>query len=250
MTLEELFALVPVTLDELTTEFVRRGEDVMRVDEKSQLTACYLLGLRNISMLTNMGLLLRSTTRDGYDVLARAHMEARDLLMTFRFDDNGARRKIGYWFAGHRDSSWHPDHEKVNDFLVRNGADNLALSTRWSMMTVLSHPTFYAAEHSAAGIVSRVTGRAHAEESSDEMRMKRADFILAIARFISAVTVDLPGWISLGTDNQRMPHVEAFRQDAELIAMPFLNQEYHRYLPERSYAPPTKKAHSKKTRPQ
>jgi hypothetical protein len=56
-----------------------------------------------------------------------------------------------------------------------------------------------------AGIISRVTGRAHAEEVSDEMKMKRADFIMAIARFIFAVTVELPGWISLGTVYKRMP---------------------------------------------
>jgi len=35
--------------------------------------------------------------------------------------------------------------------------------------------------------------------------MKRADFIMAIARFIFAVTVELPGWISLGTVYKRMP---------------------------------------------
>jgi hypothetical protein len=246
VTIEELLPLVPVTLHELMTELVRRGAEVMRADHKSQLTACYLLGLRSVSMLMNMELLLGAATRDGYDVLARSHMEARDLLMTFRFDDEGARQRIGYWFAGNRDSAWRPDHEKVNKFLMRNGADDLALGTRWSMMTVLSHPTCYAAEHSAAGIVSRVTGRATFEETSSEMRVKRADFTVAIARFISAVTVDLPGWISLRTDNERMPHVEAFREDAELIALPLLSQEHDRYLPERSYAPITKKGRAKR----
>jgi hypothetical protein len=55
-----------------------------------------------------MGIMLGPETSDSYEVLCRAHLEARDLLMTFRFDDEGARNKIRYWFAGTADSAWKP----------------------------------------------------------------------------------------------------------------------------------------------
>jgi hypothetical protein len=47
-----------------------------------------------------MEAVLGPETIDSYEVLGRAHLEARDLLMTFRFDDENARQKVRYWFGG------------------------------------------------------------------------------------------------------------------------------------------------------
>ena len=77
--------LAPTAIKELTAELFRRGDECMKADETSQSTACFLLALRLASLLCGMGLLLKPSTRDSYDVLARSFMESRDLLLTFRF---------------------------------------------------------------------------------------------------------------------------------------------------------------------
>jgi hypothetical protein len=62
----------------------------MDIDPISQTSACFLLGLRSTSLLWGMKSLLDPETRDSWDVLVRSFMEAKDLLLTFRFDDDGS----------------------------------------------------------------------------------------------------------------------------------------------------------------
>lgn len=235
VTLEELYSLTPTVLKEMMTEFVRRSVECRKVDAESQQTACLLLAVRSVSLLCGMGLLLRPTTLDSYEVLNRAFLESRDLLMTFRFNDRQAREKVGYWFQGKYDRSWKADHQKCEEFLHRRGASQLELRTRWSMVTTLSHPTKYAAENSAVGLDICITGRAKAEDLSDSMMIKRADYLLSIARLIMAVTFDLKGWAPLGCDPHRMPTVEPFRENAEIIALPLVNRPQKHGLPVGSY---------------
>jgi hypothetical protein len=154
--------------------------------------------------------------------------------MTFRFDDAGARAKIGYWFAGTKDSAWKADHIKCDEFATRLGAEGLQLAANWSKLSALSHPTKYAANNSAVVIVSQVTGQVRA----DVLTHKIADYIVCISRLIIAVTYDLQGWISLGCDEGRMPNVESFRANAEAIAVPILNQPSEHSLPESSIRAP------------
>jgi len=95
----ELLIKAPVVITELGSEFVRRGQESMLADEKSQHTACFLLAIRATSLLLGMGTLLKPNCRDSLDVLIRAYLESRDLLMTFRFDDQGTRKRIQGWFG-------------------------------------------------------------------------------------------------------------------------------------------------------
>jgi hypothetical protein len=106
VTLDELLASAPEALAELTAELFRRADIAMRADKESQLTACLQLGLRAASISHGMARVIDLHTLDSFETLNRAAIEARDLLMHFRFDDKGTREKVGYWFAGAKDSAW------------------------------------------------------------------------------------------------------------------------------------------------
>ena len=164
--IDDLLTLAPSVLQQLTAALVRRGHECLIASPESQLSACFLLAMRAISLIKGMGIMLDPETSDSYEVLCRPHLEARDLLMTFRFDDEGARNKIRYWFAGTADSAWKPEHKKVDEFLIRRGAIAIELAASWSRATVLAHPARYTVQNSAAGIVSSVTGPAKAENIS------------------------------------------------------------------------------------
>jgi hypothetical protein len=158
-------------------------------------------------------------------------MESRDLLMSFRFNDEATRRKIGYWFEGKNDNAWKPDHARCEAFIKKIGGSRLELETHWSMFSALSHPTLHASRHSAALSVTRITRRPEPEGFMDTMV---ADYLTSISRLILFITKDHKEWISLDYDLGRMPTTELFSR-AELITMPILNQNIEQGLPEGSY---------------
>jgi hypothetical protein len=205
MTFDELSIVAPSVIHELAAEFVRRGDECLKANNTSQATACIFLALRSVSLLRSMALLLTPSTRDSWDVLSRALLESTDLLMNFRFDDEEARQKVAYWFAGKTDSSWKADHHKCEDFLRRLGYGESELATRWSMMTTVSHPTLFAAQNSAKNVAGWITGLEKTESLADTIVPKVADYLASISKLIVIATFDLPGWIPLGFDLSRMP---------------------------------------------
>lgn len=237
VTLDELLASAPEALAELTAELFRRADIAMRADKESQLTACLQLGLRAASIAHGMARVIDLHTLDSFETLNRAAIEARDLLMHFRFDDKGTREKIGYWFAGAKDSAWKPDHTKIDEFLTKQGAVGIQLASNWSKLSVLTHPTKYAADNSTVVIVNRVTGLLNGLN----IVHKRADYIVGISRLITAATYNFPGWISLGLDFSTMPSADSFSQNAEDIAVPIVNGPLENPLPAYSIRPPKKK---------
>jgi hypothetical protein len=238
VTVDELLAEAPIVLAELTGELFRRCHDSMLADATSQHTACFFVALRAASLLHGMESVLRPDMFDSFETLSRSYVEARDLLMSFRFDDRGARDKIGYWFVGAKDNAWKADHTKSDEFLTKLGADGIQLAQNWSKLSVLSHPTKYAAENSAVVIRSRITDR----PEIGSFAHKKADYLVCISRLIMAVIYDLPGWIALGCDGSRMPHVEEFCDQVERIAPPILNAPLTNVLPETSIRTPKKNA--------
>ncbi len=114
--MEELLNSAPTVLTELTTEFVRRYSEEMDKDPKSQTIACLLLAMRSASLLCAAGRLLDPRTLDGLEVMKRAFLEARDLLMTFRFNEKGIKDKVEYWFEGKLDNSWNAVGRDANSF--------------------------------------------------------------------------------------------------------------------------------------
>jgi hypothetical protein len=233
VTLDDLLRDAPKVLDKLTCELTRRADAAMRADPKSQLTACLQLGLRSASIMHGMQRVLDLHTLDSYEILNRAAIEARDLLMHFRFSDKGTKDKIGYWFAGVKDNAWKADHTKVEEFLTKQGALGIQLGVNWGKVSVLAHPTKYAADNSTVVIVHRMTGLLNGLN----LRQKRADHVVGVSRLIVAAAYDLPGWISLGLDSANMPGMESFCHNAEVIGSPIVNEPVDQPLPEHSFEP-------------
>ena len=165
----------------------------------------------------------------------RAFMESRDLLCTFRFDDNSARKKIGYWFAGEHDSSWKADHDKCERFLDKLAGGRSELARRWSMFSALSHPTSYAASNSVRVADSWVNSRPHTCGSRIALEFKVADYLVSIDTLIVIGTIDLPEWVSLACDPARMPNVDSFHDLVTEIALPILNRTRDKSLPPGSF---------------
>jgi hypothetical protein len=235
MTFDELSIIAPSVIHELAAEFVRRGDECLKADTTSQRTACIFLALRSVSLLRSMALLLMPSTRDSWDVLSRALLESTDLLMHFRFDDEGARQKIAYWFAGKTDSSWKADHHKCEEFLRRLGYGESELATRWSMMTTVSHPTVFAAHNSVKNVAGWITGLAKTESLADTTVPKIADYLASISKLIVIATFDLPGWIPLGFDLSRIPTADQFQRECAAAVAPTLAMHQKITLPEGSY---------------
>ena len=230
--------MAPKVLEGLTHELIQRADEAMRVDKSSQLTACLQLGLRSASIMYGMARLLDLATLDSYETLNRAAIEARDLLMHFRFNDQGTREKVAFWFAGAKDNAWKADHTKVEEFLTKQGALDIRLGVSWSKVSVLSHPTRYAADNSTVVIVHRITGRLNGLS----FEQKRADYVVGISRLFLAAAYDLPGWVPLGLNHENMPGFESFCQNAELMGGAIVNAPVDQPLPEHSIRPPKQKA--------
>jgi hypothetical protein len=241
MNLDGIVDVAPDVLEALTRELFNKHGPAMDADRESQLTACLQLGLRSASIMHGMSRVLDLHTFDSFETLNRAAIEARDLLMHFRFNDEGTRRKIGYWFGGAKDSAWKADHARLNDFLTKQAfLLNTQLGESWSSMSVLTHPTKYAADNSTVVIVNRMTGRVNSIDRTN-ITLKSADYVVGIARLFLATVYDLPGWIPLGLNLANIPDVQQFCINAELVGGAILNAPNCHPLPDRSIRPPKKK---------
>ena len=232
--LPDLLARVPLVLTELSAEFYRVGGRSMDIDPNSQISACFLLGFRSTSLLWGMKSLLEPATRDSWDVLVRSFMETRDLLLTFRFDDNVIRNTIQTWFKGLNDSTWRARHKKTEEFVKKIGGGDTELAKRWSAFSALSHPTVHAAKHSTNLVVTRLTGRP--ENYEEGMNPKIADYLASVGTLIVATTFDeFSELIPLGCDLNRMPNVEPFRLSVAQAVPRVLGVNSKIALPPESY---------------
>jgi hypothetical protein len=235
MTFEEVLISASGVLHELTRELVRRGDECYRKDRQSQETACLFVAIRAASLARGIGRMLHADLRDSHEVLTRAFLEARDLVLTFRFDDNRARTKIKYWFAGKVGSSWKVDHKKCEEFLNRLAPGSSDLSERWSMFTALSHPTFHAATNSIKTAMLWAPDVPRPMEASDSFTQTAADYLTSLATLILISTIDFPGLVSLGCDLDRMPTIDSFRDHVSEAVLPIMSERANNALPPGSY---------------
>lgn len=232
--MEDILLSAPSVLVELTRELVRRGDEEFRKDEQSQVTACLFLAIRSTSLLCGIGRLLTPQTRDSSEVLLRGFLEARDLLMTFRFDQGGIRNKIAYWFEGSLGNSWKAEHKKCEEFWEKLGYSGTELGKKWSQMTTLAHPTRFAAQNSVGCATLWAATPPRIDDFNSMMEPKVADYLSSVASLIVIATIDFPGLISLECDLGRMPNIEAFRANVFSIVVPILNKR-DSDLPPESY---------------
>ena len=164
----------------------------------------------------------------------RGFLEARDLLLTFRFDHKGTRDKIGYWLEGKVGPSWKAEHKKCEAYMDKLGLDKTEFAKKWSQITTLSHPTRFAAQNSVAAAMLWAAKPPRSEDFYSMMEPKVADYLTCIATIIVIATIDLPELISLGCDLNRMPNIDTFRANVFNVVVPILNK-FDDDLPPGSY---------------
>jgi hypothetical protein len=233
VTLQELFLQVPLAIGEMHREFFRVGGEHFDRSMTSQYTACFMLGIRSVSLLSAMGKALHAGSFDSYDVLQRAFLETRDLLTTFRFDQDETRKRIKVWFRNNDKDSWKAQHGVCERFLKSVGAGNVQLAKKWGMFSALSHPTYRATCNSVAvrGASMSLPKRLELIEVLDE---KVADYITATLTLFIVMSFELEGWVHLGCDGSRMPIAEALRTSAPPVVLPLLSRTENRKQPKPS----------------
>jgi hypothetical protein len=202
-------------------EFFRVGGENFDRDVNSQHTACFMLGIRSASLLTAMGKMLQADSFDSYDVLQRAFLETRDLLTTFRFDQDGTRVRIKVWFRDKDKDGWKPEHGVCERFLESVGAENVQLARKWGTFSALSHPT-YRATHNSVAVSGSPMSPQKGQELIDMLDEKVADYITATVTLFIVMSFELQGWVRLGCDAARMPTAEKLRVSAPPIVLPLL----------------------------
>ena len=115
----------------------------------------------------------------------------------------------------------------------------------WGKLSVISHPTKYAASNSVVVIRSRLSNKPEVEFFD----YKKADYVAGVSRLILSVTYDLPGWVSLECDKSKMPRVDAFHLEAERVIIPILDTPSGHRLPEISVRSPKKKGKTQLNKP-
>jgi len=101
------------------------------------------------------------------------------------------------------------------------GHIGVRLGAKWSQMTTLAHPTFFAAWNSVATAVDRH----QAKELDEGMQLKNADYLASIATLITAATTDFPGLIALGCDLNHLPNIDSFQANVATVVRPILEKK-------------------------
>jgi hypothetical protein len=235
VTIHDLIPDAPEVLRELSAEYLRAAEIATTADPRSQRSACLLLALRSASILHGISQVLSPEAVDSADLLARGFLEARDLLLTFRFDDEGTRRKIYAWFEGKGDGAWKPNHQRCEDYIRSMGGGESELEIRWSMQSALSHSTYVAATNSSRVVERRIKGPE--APSSIAYDVKVADYLLAFASLFALTAGEQPTWISLSLDPARMNRSILFSLMAAKVSEPILDATRDNRLPGDRYKP-------------
>jgi hypothetical protein len=183
-----------------------------------------------------MGRILKPEMRDSVKVLIRGFLESRDLLMTFRFDDQSIRNKIGRWFEGNVEgSTWKAEHKRCEGHFEKLGYSGSDLAKKWSQITTLAHPTRFASQNSVNCVTLWAAQPPRRDNFNSMMEPEVADYLTSIASLVVMATHDVPGLISLGLDLDRMPNIDQFRANVFAIAVPILDKNKEGDLPPESY---------------
>lgn len=220
-------------IEEVSAEYLRVAEIATTEDPRSQRSACLLLALRAASILRGMKGVLTPETTDCAYLLARPFIEARDLLLTFRFNGESTRKKIHAWFEGKGDGVWKPNHQRCEDYLRSIGGGESELEIRWSMLSALNHPTYVAATNSARLIEWRIK-KPH-EPSPAIFSVTVADYLFSFASLVGLTACEQPKWVSLGLDRARIQRSLAFSRAVAEVAAPILDATRNNRLPGERY---------------
>lgn len=127
-------------LNELEAEYLRLGSTLCNnLTDETPLSAFLLLGLRSITLLKAMLLLIQaSTIMAACDAVERAFLEAIHLQLEFRFRDAATAHKIAEWFAK-KFGGWKSDRAKLNVYM--QAQKGTAFQREYSDYSEAAHPT-------------------------------------------------------------------------------------------------------------
>lgn len=131
--------------------------------------------------------------------------------------------------------SWKADHTKCEELLKRIGYSGADFAKNWSKTTTLYHPTKYAAQNQVACTTLWASVPPRHEDFYTAMEPEVADYLTAIATLIVIATIDLPRFIPLDCDLNRMPNIDTFRENVHTVVVPILNKNRAVQLPPESY---------------
>ena len=135
-------------LYELETEYLRVGtERCKSLEDRTQLSAFLLLGVRAVSLLRAMLRLLQPDTLDAYDAVRRTFIETWQLQFEFRLGDSAS--KVQKWFQGDAES-WKSDKHKLERYMERRAPGPAGYGREFGELSEVTHPTYKASENSCA----------------------------------------------------------------------------------------------------
>lgn len=173
---------VTLCLDELEREFLRVGaEKCKHLAEPSQLSAFFRVGLRAVSLLRGMYLLLSADALDSYDPVRRAFWESWQLQFEFRIVNSGT--KAAKWFET-KTKFWEADTKKLADFVesLQHGRPNYG--REYGDLSEMTHPTEQATANSCTAALARLDVGNHAQQIRTSVAKLSDDFAGLLVREI------------------------------------------------------------------
>ena len=195
-------------LDELEREFLRVGADrCNRLEKQCQLSAFLRLGLRSISLLRGMHVLLSQCILDSHDAVRRAFLESWELQFEFRKKCSSTRALK--WLLGvDKSNSWKADRKKLADFVASLGASAPNFGREWGELTELAHPTAQATENSITIVLARHNAKDQAEQVKGELQKLRENFPGLLMREIWLVDATHHQLIDIHISRDNLKHCE------------------------------------------
>ncbi len=201
---------VGTTLDcisELEREYLRLGaEDHAFLEDGTQLSAFFLMGIRGTSLLRGMFRLLEPDFLDAYDAIRRAFVEGWQLQYEFRLREGTA--KAQKWL-NEKGASWKPDFRRLEESNRELGLESGAFEREFFSLAEVAHPTFTAAKNSCA-IASASRGlNQNAPLLQQAYLNLTLDFLNLVNRqiWLTIVTADHLLSLNVGRDNLKMCRV-------------------------------------------
>lgn len=183
-----MFDDVGPCLDELEFEYLTIGiEQCKGLEDRSQLSAFLILGIRSICLLRSMLRLAGPQFLDAYDTVRRSFVESWQLQFEFKLRDSAT--KAQKWFQGLPDT-WNADKAKLEALIRQLQGGDAGFGREWGELSAMSHPTFEAARNSVA-VASTLAGvNPHPEHLEEEFNKLAGDFAGMLNREI---------WLSIET---------------------------------------------------
>jgi len=135
---------------ELAYEYLNVGAAKCNsMKDETQLCAFLMLGVRSISLLGGLFLLLNRDTIDTHEIVRRAYWETYTLQFEFRLKKS--EQRTGDWFSNEADA-WKAKKKVIQQYFEKPSGSNRGIGFLYGALTGVAHPTKDAANNSVASV--------------------------------------------------------------------------------------------------